>query len=105
MTRLKFKLAKLAKQDLDDIWLFVARHNIESADKVLDEIQARFLLLARYQEMGIARDELLPGLRSFPVEQFLIFYRLTEQGIEIVRVLSGKVDIQRSFRDDSSPSE
>lgn len=100
MTRRQFKLAKLSRKDLDDIWLTIAQHNLESADKMLDEIQKRFLLLARFQEMGVVREDLAPGLRSFPVEQYLICYRLTKQGIEIVRVLPGKADLARFFRED-----
>ncbi len=97
MTRRRFKLAKLARKDLDDIWLSIAQHNLESADKILDEIQKRFLLLARFKEMGVAREDLAPEVRSFPVDQYLIFYHLTNQGIEIVRVLSGKVDLKWFF--------
>ena len=99
MSRRRFKLAKLAEKDLDDIWLFIAQHNLDRADKVLDEIQARFLLLSRFREMGIAREELAPALRSFPVDKFLIFYRLTKQRIEVVRVLQGQKDIERIFQE------
>ena len=99
MTRCRFKLTKLAKQDLDDIWLSIARHNLERADRMLDDIQERFLLLGRFREMGVVRENLAPSLRSFPIDDFLIFYRLSKQGIEIVRVLPGKVDIERIFRE------
>ena len=100
MTRRRFKLAKLARKDLDDIWLAIAQHNLESADNLLDEIQKRFLLLARFKGMGVAREDLGSELRSFPVEQYLIVYRLTKQGIEIVRVLPGKADLGQLFRED-----
>jgi plasmid stabilization system protein ParE len=53
----------------------IAQYNLESADKHLDEMQARFLLLARFRKMGVAREDLAPVLRSFPVDQYLIFYR------------------------------
>jgi toxin ParE1/3/4 len=97
MSRRRFKLAKLAKKDLDDIWFAIAQHQPERADQMLDEIQKRFLLLIRFPEMGVAREDLAPALRSFPVDQYLILYRLTKPGIEIVRVLSGKVDLERIF--------
>ena len=99
MTRRRFKLAKLAKKDLDDVWLSIAQYSIENADKMLDEIQTRFMLLNRFQEMGVAREDLAPGLRSFPVNKYLICYRLTKQGIEIARVLPGKADLERVFRE------
>lgn len=99
MTRRRFKLAQLAKEDLDDIWLSIAQHNLESADKMLDEIQKRFLLLARFKEMGVGREDLAPAMRSLPVDQYLICYRLMKQGIEIVRVLPGKADLERFFQE------
>jgi toxin ParE1/3/4 len=37
------------------------------------------------------------GLRSFPVGDYLVFYREADQGIEIVRVLHGSRDIAALF--------
>ena len=50
--------------------------------------------------MGKKRDELLPYLRSFPVENYLIFYRPIEEGIEVLRVVSGYRDLKRLFDDE-----
>jgi len=35
--------------------------------------------------MGISREELKPGLRSLPVGNYTICYRLIEDGIEVIR--------------------
>ena len=50
--------------------------------------------------MGRLRDELAPFLRSFPVKNYLIFYRPIDEGIEIVRILHGSQDIETIFPDD-----
>lgn len=50
--------------------------------------------------MGRRRDELLPSLRSFPVEDYLIFYRSIEDGIDILRVVSGYRDLEALFPDE-----
>ena len=47
--------------------------------------------------MGRRRDELLEELRSFPVDDYLIFYRPIEGGIEILRVISGYRDLSGLF--------
>ena len=47
--------------------------------------------------MGRARPELAADLRSFPVGNYIIFYRPIEDGVEIVRVLSGARDIDALF--------
>ena len=51
--------------------------------------------------MGRRRDELFPMVRSFPVDNYLIFYRPITEGIEILREVSGYQDLTRLFeRDD-----
>jgi toxin ParE1/3/4 len=47
--------------------------------------------------MGREREELAPGLRSFPFRRYLIFYRLFAGGIEIVRVLHAAQDVPALF--------
>jgi len=47
--------------------------------------------------MGREREELQRGLRSFPVGNYVVFYRLIEKGIEVVRVLSGYRDVEGEF--------
>jgi len=47
--------------------------------------------------MGKNRDELHPGLQSFPVSKYLIFYMPINDGIEIIRVLHGMMDIDALF--------
>ena len=44
-----------------------------------------------------SRDELRPGYRSFPVGQYVVFYRLSDSGIQIMHVLYGKRDLDALF--------
>lgn len=39
--------------------------------------------------IGVARPEVRPELRSFPVGNYLILYRQIDEGAEIVRVVHG----------------
>jgi len=82
-----------AEKDLDEIWLYIAQDNPGNADNLLDEIEETSRKLARFTNMGRNRDELHPGLRSFPVGKYLIFYLPINGGLEIVRVLHGMRDI------------
>jgi toxin ParE1/3/4 len=47
--------------------------------------------------MGRERIDIAPLVRSFPVNNYLIFYRLIEEGIEIVRVIHGARNIPNLF--------
>jgi toxin ParE1/3/4 len=72
-----------------DIWLFLSSNDMALADRVIDQITAMYERLADFPEMGRSRDELFPGYRSFPVDDYLIFYQPILNGIEIIRVVHG----------------
>ena len=58
-----------------------------------------FQILAQNPEMGRRQDDLAPGLRSFPVNSYVIFYMVLSgrEGIDIVRVLHARQDRERAF--------
>ncbi len=87
----------LAESDLDEIWLYIARDNIESADSFLEEIEERCLALAEFPHMGVSREELAPSLRSIAAGNHIIFYMPVAEGIVVVRVLQGMRDIESVF--------
>ncbi len=82
-----------AKTDLAEIWDYIADDSEARADAFIETIDRKFRALAGQPNMGRARDELETGLRSFPVGRYVIFYRPTPEGIEIVRVLHGARDL------------
>jgi toxin ParE1/3/4 len=89
--------SSLAKSDLIEIWFFIAKDSPDAADRFLALISEKCELIATSPEMGRRRDELAPGLRSFPVGRYLIFYRPIEDGIEVARVLSAYRDTGAFF--------
>ncbi len=83
----------LARLDLIAIWRFIAEDNEPAADQMLDRFKKALRLLSRRPLAGRARPELAPGLRSFPVGSYALFYLPVSNGIDLVRVLSGYLDI------------
>lgn len=98
----RFKLSTQAAQDLEDIWIYIAQDSEQAADALIDEIIQRLPKLAAFPDMGRKRDDLLKGLRSFPVKSYVLFYRRIQEGIEIFRILHGRRDIKSEF-ESSSP--
>jgi toxin ParE1/3/4 len=92
-----YRLTGQAQTDLDEIWLYIAEHNIPAADRFLDILDERFVLLAGQPLLGRARPELAPNLRSLSVGNYVIFYRPIDDGIEVARVLRGARDIDAIF--------
>lgn len=90
----QFVVTSLAQEDLDEIWLHIADNSENIADSFIDELFERFVLIGQFPQMGRERDELAVGLRSFPLRRYLIFYRVIDNGIEIVRVLHSARDIE-----------
>lgn len=94
----RFRLTAEARSDLDEIWLYVAQSGSPgTADGVIDGITEAFLLIARMPEAGRRRDDLLPGVRSFPMRQHVIYYTRRESTVVVLRVLHGARDTARIF--------
>jgi len=86
-----------AEADLEEIWWYIAQDSPDAADGFLDQIEERCAVLAQFPLMGTAREDLLPSLRSLVVGSYVVFYLPVNGGIEIVRVLHGKRDLEALF--------
>jgi toxin ParE1/3/4 len=88
-----------AEEDLIDIWLYIAHDDVRAADRLLDEIEEKLVLLSDQPSLGPARPDVAPELRYLPVRRYLILYREITGGIEIVRVVHGARDVPALMRD------
>jgi len=86
-----------AVSDLADIWTYIARDNTDTADRFIDRLYQLCKELATQPGMGRERDELIPGIRSFPAGRYLVFYRSSANVVEVVRVLSAYRDLASLF--------
>ena len=78
-----------ANEDVLTIWEYIADDNVEAADRLLRKIGDLFQYLAENPFMGHEHEEYHPGLRSFPLGNYSIFYHPIKDGIEVYRVLHG----------------
>jgi toxin ParE1/3/4 len=88
-----FLTSPQARQDLLEIWSFVAQDSPAAANRLLDQIQSAFSILAENPLAGRLREEFSPDLRSFPTGKYVTFYRPDVNGIIVVRVLHGSRDL------------
>jgi toxin ParE1/3/4 len=83
-----------ARQDLLDIWAYVADHGSAAiADKQLKEIERACFVLEAWSQFGKTRDDVRAGLHSVSVSRYVVFYRVTKVAVEIVRVLDERRDV------------
>jgi len=89
----RFRKRQQVDLDLDSIWSYIAADNVSAADKQVTRIGEIFEMLMQTPLAGRERPELQQHLRSFPVGSYVVFYVPLPDGIEIVRVMNGRQDI------------
>lgn len=97
-----YRLAPQAEADLEDIafYLFLESGSLEIADRVIHSIAERFDLLEAHPLAGRARDDLRPGIRGFPVGEYVVLYRVERADVVIVRVVRGSRDLEALLGDE-----
>ena len=92
-------IAPAAKNDLKNIYQYGLRQwGQAQSESYLSTLKNQFWLLTQQPLMGTERSELLPETRSLPIESHTLFYRVTANRVEIIRVLHGHQDPQRHLK-------
>ena len=80
----RFRLTEPAIQDIEQIADYIARQSgLEQGDRFLNKLDAKFIKIAQFPNLGRQRDEILPALRSLPMDNYLILYMVIRQDVEI----------------------
>lgn len=90
-----------AVADVDSIWAYVSERNPPAADRLVERFTAATARLEDYPHSGRQHDELGPIARGITVGSYTVLYRVTDEWVEIVRVVHGAQDL-RTFADDFS---
>ena len=96
------RLTAQAAGDLDDIWYHVAKESgrVEIANRLIDAVTDRFLLLASHPYLGRVRDDDFGmGSRSLAVGEYVIVYCVEDNDVLILRVAHGRRDLEGLFGD------
>jgi len=96
----RFILSEFVEPELAAIWDYIATGNRDAADRFLEAAHGTFQELARMPAMGRHRhfpQARLNNLRSFRIQDFenyLVFYRPIQDGVEVFHVLHGARDLE-----------
>lgn len=93
----QLRISPRASSDLIEIWIYIADDSVANADAFIDKLYQAIQALGRQPGSGRHREEVAPGIQSFPFGRYIIFYRAVTSGIEIVRVLHSARDIENIF--------
>jgi len=86
-----------AENDLLSVWLYIAEDQPVNADRFLDKLLKVIERLAEFPLMGIEREELACGLRSFSVDRYVLYYLVSDKSLTIVRVLAADMGTRQQF--------
>lgn len=93
MARRKLVIKPVAERDVIEIGAYLRTRNSAASDRFLKAVQLSLKKLSRMPELGGIREfdnPTLLGVRDWPVSRFKnyrIFYRVTEQSVQILRLL------------------
>ena len=99
MPAYKLVIAPAAKTDLKDIYQYGLRHwGQAQSNRYLEKLKEHFWSLTAQPLMGVERSELLPGVRSLAIESHTLFYNVTADTVEVIRILHGRQAPQRHLK-------
>ena len=82
-------------------WLEQTRRKVTVGLKQL-EIGEKCNNLMKFTDMGRCYDQIIPNLLGISLNNYIILYQVTEEEIEIVRVVSGYRDLESLFSDEEN---
>ncbi len=98
MKKYHYRIIKQAEKDLATHAQYIAHDDVNAAIKFYDLARQTYEMLSELPHVGAihhtSKTELM-GIRYMPIKQFsnyLVFYRQTDDGIDIIRVLHVRAD-------------
>ena len=98
---MKTEFSPLAISDLKDIRDYIALDSPETADKYLLKLHQRALSIADFPSTGLDLSKKIRAKVKYKyviIDDYLIFYLLTDESVRIIRVLHGSRDIKKIFQ-------
>ena len=97
MKRLEF--TPKAQRDIEDIWSYsVERFGFDKAESYVRDIQRACETIAKDSRRGVACDHIRAGYRKFSVGSHVVFFRVVETSVIVVRILHQSMDFESRLR-------
>ncbi len=90
-------IAPSASRDLNQIADYFLSRNLEAGEKLFKEFNKKCENLANFPKIGRSYDHIRLSLRGLPLNGYIIIYQVIDDGVEILRVVSGRQDLKSLF--------
>lgn len=92
----EYRLSPAAERDLEAIWTYTAeRWGLDQAERYTDLLTEAFAELAQSPKTAPTCDHIRPGYRRRSVERHVVYFRITDYGIAVIRILHDRMDAPR----------
>jgi toxin ParE1/3/4 len=100
MKALPFVISKKAVSDLEKIWLYtLEKWSVEQADRYYNLIFDEINYICKNNSAGKSMEHVRKRYRASKVKSHLIFYRVLNNTIEVIRILHERMDIENRLND------
>jgi toxin ParE1/3/4 len=96
-----FVISPSASKDLNQIADYFLGVNLDAGEKLFREFNKKCQNLATFPKMGRSYAHIRPYLRGIPLNSYVILYKIIDDGIEILRIVNGRQDLESLFADES----
>lgn len=93
----QYLISPEALHDLEEIVDYFTERNIAAGDRLLNEFSKKCRYLIQFPLIGRSYSQIRSYLRGIPMQNYIIFYRIIDNGIEIMRVIKGDRDLEAFF--------
>ncbi|MBW4619429.1 MAG: type II toxin-antitoxin system RelE/ParE family toxin [Cyanosarcina radialis HA8281-LM2] len=95
----RFVIAPSSSRDLDRIAEYFLERNVEAGEKLFREFNQKCFNLVKFPNLGRSYSHIRPNLRGLPLDGYIIIYEVSNEGVNILRVVNGRQDLEALFAD------
>ncbi|WP_204106019.1 MULTISPECIES: type II toxin-antitoxin system RelE/ParE family toxin [Spirulina sp. CCY15215] len=94
----RFIITLRASRDLEEICDYFLEKSVDAGDRFVEAFNQKCRHLVHFPYLGRSYAQFSPSLRGISLMGYIIFYRIIEDGIEIVRIISGYRNLEEVFK-------
>ena len=86
-----------ATNDLNAIADYFTAQNVDAGEKLFKQFVSKCENLSKFPALGRSYEYFRPNMRGVPLDGYIIFYQVVHDGVEILRVINGRQDLESLF--------
>jgi len=98
----KYSISKEAISDLEKISDYLAEVSISTGERFIQKFTDKCKNLVKFPNMGKNYHQIMPNLKGIVLDNYIIFYQVNLDEIEIIRVVNGYRNLESLFVNDDN---